>query len=1112
MADVVLLVLLLIAGFLPCSDVFRLQCQNDHLVLHPGYTDLISVGKIYREITVFDSISFQDIYIQFHCTAVHTAAAAVNSLPVFSQAYTNNCPVCAELHTVHLALLWQPSSSSPPFKTPSRRSPKSVFCLLLLLAAGDIELNPGPSRQVRQHTRNSPAANKLNNVVFGCYNVRSANNKSALIHDIINDFHLDVLALTETWITSDAPPAIKRDVAPAGFHVLHVHRHIVADGKKCGGGLAVIYRNNIKVIPHPLSASINPKTFELQVVKLVVPSPVVLLNIYKLDGSIPLFLDELADVVSTVCAGCTDRVLVTGDLNCPGVSPDAVDERLEDILDSFCLTQHVKQPTRIDNLLDILATDSSLPVCDVRVDDAGHASDHRLVTCKLAINRPCSPAVPFNYRRINSIDTVAFQDSLRRSPLFAQPAATVDDYAEQIRSVVSAQLDRVAPVRTFYRRPPKQITKWLSPEAIESKRGRRKLERIWRSSGNDNDRAVYRRACRRANWLINTARRDYFKHELDNADPKCRWRTAKQLLHSSSTDFTRTDTENQKLCTVFGQYFIDKIANLKQTIADKLALLPPAPQLADHSFSGSSYLDSLQPVTKNEVLKLLHTILPKSSQLDFIPTSLIKSCSDVFSDIICQLANLSFSQGKFPSSFKLAYVSPLLKRPGLDPSLPANYRPISNLNNISKILEKLFLVRLQPHVTSSLNFNPLQSAYRPLHSTETALLFTLDSIYRAADQGHPSVLVSLDLSAAFDTIDHHLLLTRLYTSFGIRGSVVDWLSTYLSGRTQRVAVGQACSALATLSTGVPQGSVLGPLLFTLYTSPIGHIVNNWGIHHQQYADDTQLFISLHNVQSISHLEGCLSDLYTWFCNNGLSLNPDKSDAIHFCTSQRARFTEAVAAVNVAGTPVSTSDSTKTLGITLDNRLSFTPHVQSMCKSCNYHIRALRHIRPALTDDMAKSIATSLVSSRLDYCNSLLHGCSKANIAKLQRIQNSLARVVTNCYTYHTHSSELLYNLHWLPIKYRIDFKIATLTFKLLAQHQPSYLSNIIHIYNPPRTLRSSNQYLLDPPSVSTAFGARAFSASSPSIWNLIPLNIRQSPSLSTFKHHLKTCYFTDAFS
>jgi hypothetical protein len=162
--------------------------------------------------------------------------------------------------------------------------------------------------------------------------------------------------------------------------------------------------------------------------------------------------------------------------------------------------------------------------------------------------------------------------------------------------------------------------------------------------------------------------------------------------------------------------------------------------------------------------------------------------------------------------------------------------------------------------------------------------------------------------------------------------------------------------------------------------------------------------------------------------------------------------------------------------------------------------------------MAKSIGTSLVASRLDYCNSLLYGCSKSNIDKVQRLQNSLARVVTNSLTFSSSSSELVHNLHWLPIKHRINFKIALLTYKLLARQQPSYLSNTITLYNPPRALRSSNQHKLDLSSVSTAFGARAFSVASPSVWNSIPLHIRLSPSQSSFKQHLKTFYYAQAFS
>ena len=208
------------------------------------------------------------------------------------------------------------------------------------------------------------------------------------------------------------------------------------------------------------------------------------------------------------------------------------------------------------------------------------------------------------------------------------------------------------------------------------------------------------------------------------------------------------------------------------------------------------------------MFRILSSLPPKSSPVDYIPTSLLKTCSTVFSELISILANLSFSQGSFPTKFKFAAVSPLLKKTGLDADDPSNFRPISNLNNISKILERLFLTRLLPHVTASPNFNQLQSAYRQHHSTETALLATLDNIYRSSDNGKPSVLISLDLSAAFDMIDHNLLSSRLHTSFGITGTALQFIKSYLTDRSQCVRAGKASSSPTSCNTGVPQGSVL----------------------------------------------------------------------------------------------------------------------------------------------------------------------------------------------------------------------------------------------------------------------------------------------------------------
>ena len=500
----------------------------------------------------------------------------------------------------------------------------------------------------------------------------------------------------------------------------------------------------------------------------------------------------------------------------------------------------------------------------------------------------------------------------------------------------------------------------------------------------------------------------------------------------------------------------------------------------------------------------------KSSSVDFISTSLLKLCPSVFSELIARLANLSFSEGTFPAKFKAAAVTPLLKKPSLDPDNPSSYRPISNLNNLSKIIERLFLSRLYPHVTSSPNFNHLQSAYRPHHSTETALLHTFDNILNSADRSQPTLVVSLDLSAAFDTIDHSTLLSRLSTSFGVNGTALAWLTSYLTNRTQTVCMGSVSSDPSCCVSGVPQGSVLGPLLFSLYISPVGQIVSDHGISHQQYADDAQLYIGLtrsDTTESVDRLEACLSALRSWLCFNGLCLNPDKSEAILFGTHQRLRTFPTIPFIKIADAEINISDQITSLGVIMDSTLTFNQHITALCKACHFHfhLRSLRHIRRSLTDDMAVSIAVALVQSRLDYCNSLLFGISTFNLNKLQRVQNLAARLALSDWT--TPPNTLLSKLHWLPVHYRIKFKISTITFKLLIESQPANLRSLIDSYAPTRLLRSSDKFLLRQPRTHTSIGKRAFSVCAPSIWNSIPLPIRLSSSLASFKRNLKTFYF-----
>lgn len=969
---------------------------------------------------------------------------------------------------------------------------------LLLLLAGDVQLNPGPAP-----------------LRFGLLNINSLRNKAAIVHDLISDYSIDCLALNETRMQADMPSAIRDDAAPPGYVIQHVYRSQTAD-RPLGGGLALISRNHVIIKPHPLATSLSPVSFELLLVRLTSSKPpLTAAVVYRPPGgSILQFNEELSDVLSELSAFNSDQLLLCGDINCPGVDNCSIDPTVSTTFNDFNLTQHVRSATRFnpDHLLDVFITDERLIVNNVRVEPAGRASDHCLIVADIRAKAVASrPPVTVNFRRVCDIDVADFERRLRQSVLFSAPSTMANDFVEQMKEVVTAILDDVAPLQSVRRRSPKVATRWLSRDAVLAKRERRRLEKRWQRTRLVADRTAYHRSCRRTNNLINQSRANHFRQQISSTtDCRRRWQLSKDLLRSNRPTVDYSYSDSLQLCCNFSNFFIDKIVNLKQAIARTLATLSPTLFVPTDVPHLGPPLDCLPTFDSHTVYKIITSMKPSTSSTDFLPTSLIKSCPLVFSELISRLANLSFAEGVFPDCFKQATVTPLLKKPGLDPSQLTNFRPISNLNTISKILERLFLSVLYPHVCNSPAFNPMQSAYRPFHSTESALLHTLNHIYTSADQHRqPTMLVSLDLSAAFDTIDHSLLISRLNCSFGVRGVALAWLSSYLSNRTQIVQINSTSSNSVNLISGVPQGSVLGPILFTLYVAPICHITNHFGLDHQQYADDTQLFIAVSATNpdiSVASLNNCLAAFHYWFCKHGMCLNPSKSEAILFGTNQRLRTFSTIPPVSIAGSELKLANKITTLGVTLDCNLTLDSHVSAVCKSSFFHIRALRHLRSFLPCDIRIAIATALVQSRLDYVNSIYFNCSHYNLHRLQRVQNTLARVVNPNQPISVISQ--LRSLHWLPIRHRINFKIATLTYKLITVNQPVYLASLIAFHQPARALRSSSQQLLTIPRISTHFGTRAFSYSSPKVWNSIPFEIRQSSSLNVFKTRLKTFYFT----
>ena len=826
------------------------------------------------------------------------------------------------------------------------------------------------------------------------------------------------------------------------------------------------------------------------------------------------------------------NIIVMGDINLHLDKPSDRDvAKFNSILQSFGLVQHVNEPTHVcGHILDVVITrETDRSVSDVIITDPGlsdnsgkTAKDHFAVVFNAKAAKPAPIRKTVSYRKYKSIDLESFKADIMKSDLLGQITefSDADDLVDAYKTEMSDLIDKYAPLRT------KCITlrpscPWYTEDLHNAKHLKRKLERKWQKTRLTVDHEIYREQCAIVNKLLKQARVDYYSDKVLScgSDHKSLFKVTKHLMNGPTEVALPSGKSSDELAQGFSDFFISKIETIRHDIAQQTTQsdinTETLPKINDELLNIS--LANFRPTTNAEVKKIIQTSASKSCELDPMPTSLLKSCLNELLPILTKIVNLSMESAVVPISFKKSYVRPLLKKTSLDQNMLKNYRPVSNLPFISKVLEKVVSVRIDDHLTQNNLHEPHQSAYRKFHSTETALLKVQNDILQSLDKNDVTILVLLDLSAAFDTIDHKTLLHRLENDFLIGENSLKWIASYLTDRYQTVCVNDKLSAPVKMNFSVPQGSVLGPKFFTMYTKPVGDICRRHGLYHHFYADDSQLYLSFKPLDqtmkagTIVRAENCLKDIIDWMNCNMLKLNTDKTEVIVFSSQRNSKHVENIK-VNVGSSIITPSGCVRNLGALLDSKFDMEQHVNSVTKSCYAQIRKIGHIRQYLTADATKTLVNSLVTSRLDYCNALLYGISKSSLHKLQIVQNTAARVITRTPRYN-HISPILKDLHWLPVHARIEFKILTHTYKALHGQSPAYIRDLLEVYQPRRSLRSMDDSvsLVVPRSRTVTFGDRSFVTTAPRLWNSLRRDLKEAPTLSSFKKMLKTHLFIQTY-
>ena len=914
----------------------------------------------------------------------------------------------------------------------------------------------------------------------------------------MQDDCIDIALITESWLKSQKNH-ITFLLKESGLNICHFNRIF-----KTGGGVAIISKCKFA---SKFQKNCEFSSFEVIIQSFAVKnsSNLTFIVVYRHKAEkVATFFEEFHNFLEYVNLKFKN-VIIAGDFN---IHVNKENEKstvaFYDLLHSFSFVQSISTSThKSGNTLDLLIHNPEhITVNNILVDSTVRdGKDHYLISFDVICKLISVARQKLTYRNYKDVVISSFHDDIKSSnQIFLNESSgqnfgnSIEIYGNIFKNVVENHAPLVTTNVNSFLCPP-----WMDAEFKAARKNRRQLYKIWNKDKNQQNRDMFEQSRDAVNELAYEKRCKFYQNQINSSvnSQLDLFKVCDSLLDSKQ-QLTLPYSENyETLANNFNDFFICKIEKIRKELdvySTVKITRPVNPYVT--TFSTFSVVHS------DDLMKIIKSFKIKTSRDDPLPAFLLKSSVELLLPTLVHLVNLSLQSGSM-EGLKVSVVTPILKKAGLDCDVLMNYRPVCAGLFLDKLIQKCVFIQLDNHMCLNRLHIPYQSGYKKFHNCETVLLRIVNDIMSIMDSNSCCILLLLDLSAAFDTVDHEELLSILFNEVGLRDTVLDWFRSFLSDRVQSTCVKGSRSDTRNMMYGVPQGSVLGPVLFNIYVRNFLKLLNDAGFTAHGYADDHQALTAFKiefQFQTIAHsLPRCLNLITEWMNSHFLKLNAGKSKLLIFSPKNQKNnifFDRVYLGENIF---IPVSNEAMNLGFRLDSELSCSKHINMIINQSYACISNIGRIKRYLTTDNLRCLVQCKLVSKIDNCNSLFYGISEYELNRLQKLQNAFARLIFKKKK-SDHVTDLLKTLHWLPVRQRIVYKNLLIIFKIFTNSCPIYMKDIL-------TILDDENRVLKVYKCNNSYGERAFSIYAPKLWNALPEYLRKSATILYFKKQLKHYLF-----